>query len=84
MAARREGAESLRRGREESARLLSEAQADADRIRAQARQVLSDARAEVESLGRRRDQIARELTDLSGVIEALAVPDPTHPPEEQR
>ncbi len=35
--------------------------------------MLADARAEVESMRRRRDDIAAELTQLSGVIEALAV-----------
>ena len=83
VAARREGAEAMRRSREESARLVTEAQADADRVRDQARQVLSDARAEVEALRRRRDEIADELTQMSGVIEALAVPESTHPTEEK-
>ena len=36
--------------------------------------MLTDARTEVASLRGRRDEIARELTQLSGVIEALAVP----------
>jgi outer membrane protein TolC len=45
-------------------------------MRAQARQILDEARAEVAALARRRDQIAEELSQLSGVIEALAVPGP--------
>jgi len=83
VAARRDGAEALRRSREESARLLAEAQADADRVRDQARRVLSDARAEVAALRGRRDEIAQELTQLSGVIEALAVSESTPASEEQ-
>ena len=70
---RSEASEELRRSREEAARMVTEAQAEADRLRSQARQVLADARAEVESMRRRRDGIATELTQLSGVIEALAV-----------
>ncbi len=73
VAMRGEGAEELRRSREEAARILTEAQADADRVRGQARQVLANARAEVDALRRRRDHIATELTQMSGVIEALAV-----------
>jgi hypothetical protein len=45
--------------------------------------VLADARAEVESMRRRRDDIATELTQLSGVIEALAVSESKQQTEEQ-
>ncbi|MDQ4053319.1 MAG: kinetoplast-associated-like protein, partial [Actinomycetota bacterium] len=83
VAMRSSAAEALRRSREEAAQLLTEAQAEADRRRSQARQVLTDARAEVDALRRRRDDIATELTQMSGVIEALAVPESTQENEEQ-
>ena len=83
VAMRSEGAEALRRSREEAAQVLTDAQADADRVRSQARQVLADARAEADALRRRRDDIATELTQMSGVIEALAVSESAHHNEEQ-
>jgi F0F1-type ATP synthase membrane subunit b/b' len=61
--------------------LLSEAQDDAEQSRSQARELLAGARAEVSALQRRRDEIAAELSQLSGVIEALAVSESD--PEEQ-
>ena len=48
-------------------------------MRTQARALLEDARTEVAVLAKRRDEIAAELSGLSGVISALAVPpDPQH------
>lgn len=47
---------------------------DADRIRADAQTMLELARSEVALQASRRDSIANELGNLSGVIEALAVP----------
>lgn len=64
----------LRRSAKEAAgRDVAEARAEADELRAQARRILADARAEVAVLTAHRDAIARELGELSGVIEALAV-----------
>jgi hypothetical protein len=70
---RTKASDELRRSREEAARVLSEAQADAEQSRTQARELLASARAEVSALKQRRDEIAAELSQLSGVIEALAV-----------
>ena len=86
---RAEAAEELRSAREEAAESLRTAQAEAEELRARARTLLDDARAEVTELRGRRDRITGELTQLSGVIEALAVPDDQrattdHPHEEQR
>lgn len=47
---------------------------DADRIRADAQTMLELARSEVALQASQRDSIANELGNLSGVIEALAVP----------
>src|ERR1035438_4390504 len=52
------------------------ARADADTSRAEARDLLTHARAEVKALAARRDDITAQLGNLSGVIEALAVPGP--------
>ena len=54
---------------------MQRARADADEARAQARQSVADARAEVEKLQTRRKAITLELGGLSGVIEALSMPD---------
>ncbi|MDQ3664401.1 MAG: hypothetical protein M3353_07055, partial [Actinomycetota bacterium] len=64
----------LRHGREQAAQLLAEAREEADAIRAKAGAVLERARAGAAALARRRDEIAEELSGLSGVIDALAVP----------
>jgi uncharacterized coiled-coil DUF342 family protein len=72
--AQREAAEETRRLREEAAEALATARAEADALRHQARQRAEEAREEVAALARRRDTIAEELQQLSGVIEALAVP----------
>jgi hypothetical protein len=64
----------LRRAtRAEATELMATARAEADEMRAAARRVLADARSELAALTRRRDAIAAELGQLSGVIEALAV-----------
>ena len=72
---RAEAAEELRFAREEAAETLRTAQAEADEVRSRARTLLDEARAEVTELRGRRDRITGELSQLSGVIEALAVPD---------
>jgi len=74
VASKQAAAEVVRVSREEALQLISDARAEADELRAQARTMLTDARTEVATLRTRRDEIARELTGLSGVIEALAVP----------
>jgi chromosome segregation ATPase len=70
----RTGQDELRRSREEAAEHLRAARAEADDLRGQARRHLDDAREEVARLHKRREEITRELGDLSGVIAALAVP----------
>jgi hypothetical protein len=68
----------LRRARAESARVVAAAREEADELRAQARRTLEEAREEIALLARRRDGITAELGQLSGVIQALAVPT-SHP-----
>ena len=72
---RAEAAQTLRDSRRESVRLVAEAQEVADGVRAQARKILADAKTQATSLRSRRDEIAAELTQLSGVIDALSVPE---------
>jgi len=72
---RSEAAEELRSAREEAAATLRTAQGEAEELRSRARTLLDEARAEVTELRERRDRITGELSQLSGVIEALAVPD---------
>jgi hypothetical protein len=60
--------------------VIAEARAEADELRSNARALLADARAEVAVLTAHRDEISRQLGELSGVINALAVPD--RPPME--
>jgi hypothetical protein len=55
--------------------MLADARAEADQLRSTARTLLADARSEVDALARRRTAITAELGQLSGVIEALAVPE---------
>ena len=74
MRAQREAADEARRVREEASAFLTTARAEGDAVRRQARLRLEEAQEEVSSLARRRDNIAEELRQLSGVIEALAVP----------
>ena len=64
-----------RQARAETMALVNDARTEADQLRAQARQLLSDARTEAHALAARRTQIEAELSQLSGVIEALAVPE---------
>ena len=59
--------------REEATTILAAARADADSSRAETRDLLAHARAEVAVLAQRRDDITEQLGHLSGVIEALAV-----------
>ena len=66
--------------RDEATTTLAAARADADTNRAEARGLLTQARAEVKVLAQRRDDITAQLSRLSGVIEALAVPE--HSPVE--
>ena len=56
--------------------LVADARREADELRTEAHELLDSARTEVAALSRRRDEIAAELSQLSGVIEALAVPAP--------
>jgi chromosome segregation ATPase len=76
---RAEASEELRNARGEAAETLSRAQSEAEELRATARRLLDEARAEVTELRERRDRITGELSQLSGVIEALAVPDDQRP-----
>jgi hypothetical protein len=69
--------------------VLAEARAEAEQLRSEARSLLSDARAEVAVLTSHRDEISKQLGDLHGVIDALAVaerpatiPTPSSPPHE--
>jgi len=61
--------------RDEAVALLNEARADADATRAEAREMMDNARGEVALLAQRRDDITAQLGHMSGVIEALAVAD---------
>lgn len=64
----------MRAEREESLGLAAQAREEADRVRADARRRLEEARAEVEILSRQKTEITGQLSHLSGVIEALAIP----------
>lgn len=57
---------------------VATARAEADELRSRARSVFADARNGVATLNARRDAIVRELTGLSGIIEALAVDGSQH------
>jgi hypothetical protein len=70
-----EAHEHRRAVRDEATSTLAAARVDADTNRAQARDLLIRARAEVAVLAERRDDITAQLGHLSGVIEALAVPE---------
>ena len=80
----RAGQEELRAAREEASVTIASARAEADDIRARARALLEDARSEVAVLGRQRDEIAEELSSLSGVIQALAVPAADGPSDDRQ
>ncbi|MGL5859580.1 MAG: hypothetical protein ACRC35_14475 [Angustibacter sp.] len=64
-----------RNAREEAGRMVTGARAEADQLRTRARRLLDEARGQVTTLVDRREAIERELGSLSGVIEALAVPE---------
>lgn len=68
-------AEERRRAREESLAHVAEGRAEADQLREGARRAVERARAEIAQLQAQRDTIAGELAQLSGVIEALSVPE---------
>lgn len=74
MRTQREAKDEARRLREEAAAFLASARAEADTLREQAQLRVQEARDELAAMARRRDGIAEELRQLSGVIEALAVP----------
>ncbi|MBI4900277.1 MAG: hypothetical protein HY829_07350, partial [Actinobacteria bacterium] len=82
-ALQRETYESVRATREDAIELLATARTEADQVRREARAQLDKARAEVGTLARRRDDINAQLGHLSGVIEALAVPDEAGPTTQQ-
>jgi hypothetical protein len=77
--AQRETQDLRRSVRAEVTDLVADARREADELRSEAHELLDSARTEVAALTRRRDEIAAELTQLSGVIEALAVPAPAQP-----
>src|SRR5579859_1469948 len=70
-----------RTAKQQEAEIIAAARAEDDEMRASARKMLADARAELAVLAERREAIAGELGNLSGVIEALAV---TGPPQESQ
>jgi len=70
-----EAHEHRRAVRDEATTTLAAARADADNTRAEAHELLAQARVEVGALAERRDDITEQLSYLSGVIEALAVPE---------
>ena len=55
--------------------LVGQAEQRADIVRAEAQAAVERARAEVHTLATRRDAITAQLGNLSGVIDALAVPE---------
>jgi len=65
------------------AELLDRAEREADRIRSAAHEaadrIMAEALVEVTAFNAQRDAIARELSALSGIIDALAVPAPAFP-----
>jgi hypothetical protein len=77
----RDAQDELRARRQEATDHLAEARRDADEMRTQAKQLLAEAREEVAVLARRREAITNELGELSGVIQALAVPTDDRPDE---
>ncbi len=77
-----EAHEAHRAARAEIVRASEEARVHAERLRGEARAAVERAREEVNTLAARRDDINRQLGRLSGVIEALSVPEQV--PVEQR
>jgi vacuolar-type H+-ATPase subunit H len=72
--AQRQSHELIRKARAEAQGLEAQAREHSDELRGPARKLLADAEARVAALNQRRDEITKELTQLSGVIEALAIP----------
>ena len=70
-----------REARQQAVDIVRQAREEADTIRSRARTQLEQARLETAELTRRRDEIATELEQLSGVIQALAVPEDASQPE---
>jgi hypothetical protein len=82
----REAHEYHRAARAEIIKASEEARIRADAVRAEAHAAVERARAEVHTLASRRDAITAQLGHLSGVIDALALPDdppPTPTPEQE-
>ena len=82
----RETHESHRQAREQLVSSAAQAREEADRVRTEARAMLDRARAEVAALASRREDITKQLGHLTGVIDALAVPETTgaqHPPPDE-
>ncbi|MEZ5194321.1 MAG: hypothetical protein R2734_18850 [Nocardioides sp.] len=77
MRSQHEAQEVLARARQEADELHALAAREREVAAREALELLDEAKAEVETLERRRDAIVAELGGLSGVIQALAVPDPT-------
>ncbi len=80
-----EAREARRHATDEGQRVLSLARAESDEMRSKARAILAEARADVAVLTAQRDEISKQLGDLSGVIDALAVierPDSSAPSHE--
>lgn len=71
----REMYEVRRAAKAQASLTISDAHAEAEDVRTLAYRLLAEAQAEVALLTERRDAIAAELGQLSGVIEALAAPD---------
>ena len=76
----REAHEYHRAARAEIIKASEEARERADTVRAEAQAAVERARAEVHTLAARRDAITAQLGNLTGVIDALAVPETTTPP----
>ena len=70
----REAQDLLSKSRSEASQVTEEAAVESERTRERARTMLEEARSEVAALALRRDDIVRELGEVSGVIAALAVP----------
>jgi cell division septum initiation protein DivIVA len=77
--AQRESQETRRAAKREASEILATARAEADELRERARKSVTEARTEVERVSAQRDAISRQLGDLTGVIDALAVDGHAHP-----
>jgi hypothetical protein len=74
--AQREAQQIVSAARDEASALVEEARRDRERAAAESAALLDGARAEVAELEQQRRAIVDELGGLSGVIQALAVPEP--------